>query len=169
MKFLSFTSRKTFITSFSKEQAIMVIQEMLSSKSKILFFTIRHYFGYVRGQEFTFSTYNGYQTRLLIPMVKGKVAQVDRTVVDLKFQVPIIPTCFLLVVPMMFLPSLFTMDEMTINGELREPTMIERIGFALFFISVPALLFYLNCLRPLQKLHLDLKNNLQLEEITQRV
>ncbi|MBA4055952.1 MAG: hypothetical protein C0490_14655 [Marivirga sp.] len=133
MSFLSFTSQKTFTTSFSEQQTLDAIQGMLSSKSKILFFTIRHYFGHLKGQEFVFSTYNGYQTRLLVPMVKGKVTNDDRTVVDLKFQLPIIPTFFLLVLPMMFLPSFFTIDEMTINGVLREPTMNERIGWALFF------------------------------------
>lgn len=71
-------------------------------------------------------------------MVKGRVTSDHRTVVDLKFQLPIIPAFFLFVLPLMFLPSFFTIDEMTINGVLREPTMNERIGFALFFIGVPA-------------------------------
>ena len=53
---------------------------------------------------------------------------------------------------------------MTINGVLREPTMNERIGWALFIIGVPALIYYLNCIRPLQKLHRVLKNKLGLEE-----
>jgi hypothetical protein len=138
MPFLSFTSRKTFTTSFSEQQTLNAIQEMLSSKSKILFFTIPHYFGHLKGQEFVFSAYNGYQTRLLVSMVKGKVTHDDRTVVDLKFQLPIIPALFLLVLPLIFLPSFFTIDEMTINGVLREPTMNERIGWALFFVGVPA-------------------------------
>lgn len=109
MPFLSFKTRRTFTTSFSQEEAMTAVQEMLSSKSKILFFTIRHYFGHLKGQEFVFSTYNGYQTRLLVPMVKGKVTHDDRTVVDLKFQLPIIPALFLFVLPLIFLPSFFTL------------------------------------------------------------
>lgn len=118
MPFLSFTSKRTFTTSFSEQQAL----------------------------------------------IKGKVTREDRTVVDLKFHLPIIPAFFLLVLPLMFLPSFFTMDEMTINGVLREPTMNERIGWALFFIGIPALLYYTNFIRPLQKLHRVLKNKLRLEK-----
>lgn len=148
----------------SAQQTLTVVEEMLASKSKILFFTIRHYFGHLEGQEFLFSTYNGYQTRLLVPVVKGKVTYNNQTVVDLKFQFPIIPAFFLLVLPLIFLPSFFTIGEMTINDVLREPTMNERIGWALFFIGVPSLLYYLNFVRPLKKLQTVLKNNLRLEE-----
>jgi hypothetical protein len=164
MPFLSLTSRKTFTTSLSEEQTMRAIQEMLSSKSKILFFTIRQYFGHARGKEFTFSPYDGFQTRILVPMVKGKVTHDDKTVVDLKIHLPIIPTFFLLVLPLMFIPSFFTMDEMTINGVLREPTTTERIGFALFMIAVPSFLFYLNFVRPLRKLQNALQDKLKLEE-----
>jgi hypothetical protein len=169
MLFLSFTSQKTFTTSFSEQQTLNTIQGMFSLNSKILFFTIRHYFGHMNGQEFVLSTYNGYQTGLLVPMVKGKVAHDDQTVVGLKFQLPIIPTFFLLVLPLMFIPIFFTVDEMTINGVLKEPTMNERIGWALFSIGVPALLYYLNCIRPLQKLHRVFKSKLKLEERAQRI
>lgn len=164
MPLLSFTSRKTFTTVFSEQQTMIAIQEMLSVKSKILFFTVRHYFGHLKGQDFVLSSYNGYQARLLVPMVTGRITRDNKTVVDLKFQLPIIPAFFLLVLPLVFLPSFFTIDEMTINGVLREPTMNERIGWALFFIGLPAILYYTNCVRPLQKLHRSLKNKLRLEE-----
>jgi hypothetical protein len=77
-------------------------------------------------------------------VVKGTVTYNDQTIVDLKFQLPIVPAFFQLVLPLIFLPSFFTIDEMTIDGVLREPTMNERIGWALFFIAVPSLLYYLN-------------------------
>lgn len=137
---------------------------MLSSKSKILFFTIHHYYGHVKGLEFRFSPYGNYQTRLLAPMIRGQISNDHPTIVDLKFQLPIIPGFFLVMFPLMFVPSLLTSDEMTINGVLREPTMNERIGFTFFSLGVPAFIYYMNFIRPLQKLHRVIKAKLKLEE-----
>jgi hypothetical protein len=164
MAFPSLTLRKTFTTSFSEEETLTAVQEMLTSKWKILFFSIPRYFGRVTAREFTFSTYSRYQTTLLVPAVKGKVSHDGQTLVDLKFQLPVIPALFLLLFPLMFVPTFFTIDQMTINGVLRIPTMNERIGWALFFIAVPSLIFYLNYARPLLKLKRVLKKNLRLEE-----
>jgi hypothetical protein len=140
------------------------VQDMLSSKSKVLFFTIRHYDGYANGLEFRFFPYKGYRSRLLAPVVKGQVRNDHPTVVDLEFQPPIIPAVFLLVFPLMFLPLFFSTDAMTINGVLREPTMNERIGWGLFFIGVPASIYYLNFILPLLKLHRVLRKKLRLED-----
>jgi hypothetical protein len=164
MHFFSFKPRRIFTTSSSQEEILNTVRSMLSSKSKILFFTSRHYFGNVEGQKFAFTTYSGFENRFFVPMVKGQVTSESPTIVHLNFQLPILPAFFLLVFPLIFLPSFFTLDEMTINGVLREPTMNERIGWALFFIGIPAFLYYVNFVRPLQNLHYVLKNKLSLEE-----
>jgi len=53
---------------------------------------------------------------------------------------------------------------MTINGVLRAPTMIERIGFALFFTGLPGSLYYLNSTLSFEKLRSALIKKLKLEE-----
>ena len=159
--FLSKSER--FVTTLSQQETMNIVHKMLSLKTKVLFISVANYFGTATGTEFIMFTVNSFRVRHFVPIVKGHVMRGEPTIVELKSELPVIPAFFLLVVPVIFLPVFFTMDKMMINDVLREPSLSERIGWSLFFISIPLIIFYMNYVRPLQKLRGELKRHLALK------
>lgn len=141
---ITLTNHKTYTTPLSRDEALAVVQEMISSTSKFLFITIRHYFGEVKGSGFLFTTYSGLPTALMVPQIKGQVTDQQPTYIKLKLQLPIIPAIFLLIVPVLFVPGLLTMEEMTINGVVREPTIVLPLYFW-FSRFLPFFIFSILC------------------------
>jgi hypothetical protein len=163
MPFFPFDIRRTYTTSFSQEEVLAIVSELLSSKSKFLFFSVRKFFGRVKGGKFQVSM-NHSTSRLLVPVVKGQMLEGKPTVVELILKLPIIPTVAMTSAFLVLGIGLLTSDQMTINGVLREPTSEERVIFIGLIIAIPTVVFYFTILRPLQELRSELKKRLRLQE-----
>jgi|GEM_PF-5453451 len=164
MPFLSISSRKTFTTTLSVEQAIEAVQEMLSSRQQVLFFKPKQYSGKINGKEFNIAFSTGPHIRFMTSAIAGSMKTADSTIVELKYQIPIIPMVFFMLISLASIPY-DTLRELTINGVLREPTSWERFVFAFFSVGVPAVLFVLHYLHPLRILQRELRKRLRLEEL----
>jgi hypothetical protein len=73
-----------------------------------------------------------------------------------------------MIFPCVFIPSAILSDQMTINGVLRKPELIERIGFGLFGGGGPMIWCYFDSIRPIKEAELWIVEKLKLKEIHPR-
>lgn len=168
MPFLSISSRKTFTTTLSVEQAIEAVQEMLSSRQQIFSFKLKQYSGKINGSEFSVAAKTLPDFGFLKPGIEGSIKAQERTVVELKRHLPIIPMSPFIIVLFVAVPSILLDEQMTINGVLREPTAWERYGFAFLMPATVVALFLGIYLPPIRSLQNELRKRLRLEEIAKR-
>ena len=160
---LPFKLRKTFTTSLSPSEAAGAIERLLNTKSKFFFILPSQYFGYITAGEFSLRGQKGDSFGLFSPRIKGTIRSENPTTIETRFVLPYLTPFFYLIFPIVFLPTAFFTDEMTINGVLREPELLERIGFA-FLGSTPVLMFYLATIWPLKRVEAHLIKTLKLQE-----
>jgi hypothetical protein len=160
---LPFLCPKLYTSEYSADQVKTIILELLAAKTKILFFSFKTHYGTLKDGQFKFSAYNT-ELVMLSPTVKGKIFGENRTVVEIKDGIPIVMLLFYSLFPAFMIPMMWLSDEITINGVLREPTILERIGFSIFSIGVPGVIFFFNTFLPLRRLRGTLKEKLKLYE-----
>jgi hypothetical protein len=156
----------TFTTLKSQAEVSSVINELLATKTKVIFFSVRHYAGSVTNNEFTIGKYITGSSEFVTMKVRGQVFSGNPTMVNLRFGMPfaiVMMVTFFTVASGFAAFTTLTIDEMTINGVLREPSTAERIFFSLFCSAIPTIIFYFNFIFPTQKLQRVLEEKLQLE------
>ncbi|HEY0655883.1 MAG TPA: hypothetical protein VGD65_22260 [Chryseosolibacter sp.] len=157
--------KKTYTTHLSPDQVKSAILELLATKSTFIF-SWPEYPGKLQGLDFSISNNILLATKSTPrPGVKGKIIPSETaTVVELRPRIPILETFLCCIFPIIFISVMITTDEMTINGVVREPTLVERIFFSFFSIAIPGIVFGLIILLPISSMTRTLMQKLQLQE-----
>jgi hypothetical protein len=160
---------KIYTTLLSPDQVKTILLDLMSIKGKFLFYSWKEYPGSLAGANFHISNLIFDYTNLTRPNVQGKirpmpVGQKIETIVELKSGIPFFTLIFYGLFPTFMIPIMILTDEMTINGVLREPTVLERIGFSLLSFGVPGVIFYFTTLLPISRMKNTLVDKLKLSE-----
>ena len=160
---LPFQTVKTFTTHLSKDEVIGFIRERLSRKSRFLFITTSDYVGSIEGRTFNF--YKNFNARYgrSNPKIKGTISTENHTTVEIKISPHYLRVLFFLIFPCVFIPTAILSDQMTINGVLREPELIERISFGLIGGGGPIIWCYFDSIRPIKKAEVWITEKLKLK------
>ncbi len=160
---LPFQTLKTFRTSLSAEEVIAFVQERLSRRTKVLFFSQRDYAGSINGMAFNLYRKFHFSGRSFA-RIKGAVLSADPTLIEIKIFPHYWRILFFMIFPCVFLPSAILNDQMMINGVLRKPELAEkRIWSGLFGIG-PMVWCYFDCIRPIYEAEKWLIDKLALKE-----
>lgn len=157
------TRQNTFTTILSPSDVRSSIQQLFDTRSKFLFFSIKRYSGSINRNEFTLRAHTGDYVGmfLMAPKIKGYIHGENPTMVDLRIVIPYFLIFFYLSFAMAFIALAFV-NEMNINGVVREPELWERLGFALSGLILPSIAFYHTTLRPVKLIEARLKEKLLL-------
>jgi hypothetical protein len=98
---------------------------------------------------------------LMAPKIKGYIHGENPTSVDLRIVIPYFLIFFYLSFAIAFIALAFV-NEMNINGVVREPELWERLGFALSGLILPSIAFYYTTLRPVKIIEARIKEKLLL-------
>ena len=159
-----FKLRKSFTSSLSASEAMNNLGQLLSTKSKFLFFSFHEQVGAINGNTFTLGTHFGDPFGLFSPKIKGIIRAENPTIIDTRIVVPYSFIIFYLFVQIFSLPIIFSAEEMTINGVSRVPAVYERIGVALIIICIPALTIFIATILPIKRIEAHLAQVLKLKE-----
>jgi hypothetical protein len=163
---LPFQTTKTFITTLSKDDIIEFVRERLNRRDKFLFISSREYIGSINGRTFKFHRIFNFRSSPAYPKISGVITASDPTILEITITPHYFRILFFLIFPMVFIPSAFLTDHMTINGVFRAPELSERVSFALFGGVGPLIWCYFDSIRPIRKTELWLKEHLNLTEKT---
>jgi hypothetical protein len=155
---------KTFTTRLSKEEVISFVRERINSRTKFLFLSMKDYKGSISGNTFELQKAYSSQHSPSFPKIQGKVISGNPTTVELEISPPYFRILFFLIFPTLFVPAFVFSDEITINGVLRTPSIIERISFAGVMGIGPLVWCFFDCIWPIWKAEKWLKQELSLEE-----
>ena len=161
---LPFQVKKTFLTTLSKDEVIGFVMERLSKRSKFLFLSSKVYVGSIKGTTFNF--YRNFDRKYgrSNPKILGTILASDPTTIDIVISPHYFRILFFLIFPMVFIPAAILSEEMTINGIIREPTLSERITFALFGGGMPTIWCYFDSIRPIKQTEYWIREKLKLYE-----
>lgn len=161
---LPFQIVKTFTTSYSKDEVIGFVRERLNRKSKVLFISTSDYVGSIEGR--TFQLYKNFNSRSgpAYSKIKGIVLIENPTTIEIRITPHYLRILFFMIFPCVFIPGAILSNQMTINGVLREPELIERVGFGLFGGVVPMIMCYFDSIRPIKKTEQWITEKLKLKE-----
>ncbi len=163
---LPFQTVKTFTTILSKDEVICFVRERLNRRSKFLLFSSNDYVGAIESKRFKF--YKSFNTRhgRANPKIKGTIVNENPTTVEIQIAPHYLRVLFFMIFPCVFIPTAILSSQMTINGVLREPEMLERIGFGLFGGVGPMIWCYFDSIRPIKETELWIRQKLMLKENT---
>jgi hypothetical protein len=129
-------------------------------KTKLFFFSFQEYYGSVDTQKFTFQS-GGF--KFLVPTMDGDIIAENPITIKLRLVVPLLTVCLYSIFPISMLVPVWSVEEMTINGVTRVAALSETMGFSLFAIGLPGIIFYANVIWPLKRIESRLIEVLGLE------
>lgn len=156
--------KRTYITPLSANEVITEVRSLLENKTKLLFFSIREYYGSSKNKEFVFFGYRSYFNGSEVPKLKGAIRSEHPTAIEIRMAIPYFIMFIYLLFPVIFISTFALADEMPIDGVLRRAELWERFFFGFFSIAIPSVIFYFNTILPLQKIRKHLKERLGLKE-----
>ena len=156
--------KKTYVTPLSANAVMGEVRSLLENKTKLLFFSIRQYYGSSNDKEFVFFGYRSYFNGFEVPKLKGAIRSEHPTTIEVRMAIPYFVMFIYLLFPVIFISTFALADEMLFNGVLRKPEIWERFFFGFFSIAIPSVIFYTNTILPLQRIRKHLKERLQLKE-----
>ncbi|TGE10301.1 hypothetical protein [Hymenobacter fodinae] len=119
----------------------------------------------VDGTRFLIRKRGGGANGAIQPLIKGQVVQTDFVQLNLDIKPSYHIILFSFLAGFISLFFILSDDKMTINNEFRAPTLLERIGMALFVLLIPAVISYFKTIQPVQNAEKWLIRRLKLEPI----
>ncbi|AZQ64705.1 hypothetical protein EI427_21005 [Flammeovirga pectinis] len=159
-----FERSNVYTSSLNRQEIEMTIRSLLSTESHFLFFKQKEYKGKLKKNKFKF--YKKFSSNQFSnPEIKGKFISENPLMVEIRITPHYFKLLFFLIFPIIFIPESIFADEMTINGVLREPTLVERLAFGSFGGLVPIIWGYIDTFSKYNKTEVWINNLFKLNKI----
>ena len=152
--------RKTFTTSLSIDDARSAVGSIFTEQVGFSLLRSRKYHGSIEGKTFTIQ-----KGPFLTTSIRGDIRDGQPTIVELRAVPSYIFIAFISLFSIMFVPVMFNVDEMTINGVDRVPELYERLLLASTGSLFPALIFFFGSTLQGTDLERRLKEALKLRKV----
>lgn len=151
-------------TDLAEEEVSKHIDQLLQSKSKVLFFNIHQYFGTVSNNEFTITTQRFDWWGMICSRLKGRVLNENRTIVETRITIPWIVVTIFSFVNLTALSAILKADEITVNGEARPADLLFKLMMALIIFILPGCMIFAIAILPAKRIEQKLIKTLDLKE-----
>jgi hypothetical protein len=164
---LTLSTNKSYSSILSKEEIIHELNN-LDREKKFGGLKVDQFDTNIMDSNFSIQRYsNGLDGFTLekFPLINGEIISEKPTVINIKLKPNLFTIVFFAIFVFTFIPVGIFIDEMTINGVKKVPTILERLTFAGLGGLIPGLWCYFGYIRPIKKAEIWIVNRLNLTPV----
>ncbi|MCB2380459.1 hypothetical protein LGH70_22895 [Hymenobacter sp. BT635] len=148
---LPFTIAKVYTSALPYEQVNTLLNQLQPARQQFQLYQVNNYSADLVGNSFTLRNAYPRQNLPAMPKIKGEIMQEAPTTIRLQITPNYFLIAFLLLFPIIFIPSALFQDEWTINGVHRAPVLAERIMILVLAGGIPLAWCYVGAIIPVKK------------------
>ncbi|TGE20998.1 hypothetical protein [Hymenobacter metallicola] len=146
-----FTHTKVYTTALTHDQLVTLLSRLHPTRQHSQFYQVDNYSADLIRSGFVLRNAYPRQNLPAMPTIRAEITQSHPVTIRLKITPNYFLIAFLLLFPLIFIPSALFSDDWTINGIHRAPVLAERLEILLTGGGIPLLLCYVGVILPVQK------------------